>query len=77
MSGYSAEPNLEAMNGTSPVQARASGSGRVVLFTDNPVFRGHWLGSSKLLANAIFFASLVTAASGDSDGTEEEADEDM
>jgi hypothetical protein len=37
----------------------------VVLFTDNPVFRGHWLGTEKLLANAIFFSPVVKTGGGD------------
>jgi hypothetical protein len=33
----------------------SSGSGTVVLFAENPVYRGFWRGPSKLLTNAILF----------------------
>ncbi len=32
------------------------GSGSVVLFAENPVYRGFWLGPAKLLTNAVLFA---------------------
>ncbi len=73
VSGYIAGPNLEALKGSVPVQLHSHGSGRVVLLVDNPVFRGHWLGSAKLLANAVFF-SPVASVSGP--GEEDEASEE-
>ena len=33
----------------------SSGDGRVVLFAENPVYRGFWRGPAKLLTNAILF----------------------
>lgn len=35
------------------------GRGRVVLFADNPNFRGSWYGTNKLFLNAIFFGNLI------------------
>jgi len=35
------------------------GSGRVILFADNPNFRGAWYGTNKLFFNALFFGSEV------------------
>ncbi len=35
------------------------GSGRVVLFADNPNFRGSWFGTNKLFFNALFFGSQI------------------
>lgn len=64
VAGFVARPNLAALAGSVPLRLCPAGSGRVVLLTDNPVFRGHWHGSAKLLANAIFFTPLVTASSG-------------
>jgi hypothetical protein len=37
------------------VAVESSGSGTVVLFAENPVYRGFWRGPSKLLTNAILF----------------------
>ena len=35
------------------------GKGRVVLFADNPNFRGAWYGTNKLFENAVFFGNLI------------------
>ncbi len=35
------------------------GSGRVILFADNPNFRGSWYGTNKLFFNALFFGSQI------------------
>ena len=35
------------------------GRGRVVLFADNPNFRGSWFGTNKLFFNALFFGSQI------------------
>jgi hypothetical protein len=35
------------------------GSGRVVLFADNPNFRGSWYGTNRLFLNAIFLGSEI------------------
>jgi len=72
VSGSASKANLDAMKGTTPVQVRVVGSGRVILFTDNPIFRGHWLGTEKLLANALFFGPLVKSTGGDNEENEHE-----
>ena len=36
------------------------GQGRVVLFADNPNFRGTWYGTNKLFLNALFFGHLIS-----------------
>lgn len=71
VSGYISKTNQSTIKGTTPVQLRESGEGRVVFFTDNPVFRGHWLGTEKLLANAIFFSPLVRTGGGDDEKEEQ------
>lgn len=71
VSGSASKENLAALQGTTPLQVRVVGSGRVLLFTDNPVFRGHWLGTEKLLANALFFGGWVSAGGGGSSGEDE------
>ena len=71
VSGSASTANQDAMKTTTPVQVKVVDSGRVILFTDNPVFRGHWLGTEKLLANAIFFGSQVKSTGGDEDEEQE------
>jgi hypothetical protein len=35
------------------------GQGRVIMFSDNPNFRGIWYGTNKLFLNALFFGSVM------------------
>ncbi len=42
----------------SPVRA-----GRSILLTENPVFRGYWYGTNKVLLNAIFFGPVIRSSS--------------
>ncbi len=35
------------------------GRGRVVLFADNPNFRGSWYGTNRLFLNALFLGNLI------------------
>jgi hypothetical protein len=65
VSGSASTANLDALKLTTPVQVKPVDNGRVILMTDNPVFRGHWLGTEKLLANALFFAHLVKTEGGE------------
>ncbi|MCI2229813.1 zinc carboxypeptidase [Polaribacter sp. MSW13] len=36
-----------------------TGKGRVIMFADNPNFRGAWYGTNKLFMNSIFFGSII------------------
>lgn len=77
IAGYIGEENLKAMRGSAAIQVFSVGVGRVVAIPDNPVFRGHWHGTSKLLANAIFFAPTITSSSlSGNEDVEDEEDED-
>ena len=44
--------------GTPALIAERSGAGSVILFADNPNFRGYWYGTNKLFLNALFFSRL-------------------
>lgn len=59
ISGYISKPKLELLKSTVPFQLSKKGEGRVLYFTDNTNFRGFWLGTEKLLWNAIFFNKLM------------------
>ncbi len=56
LSGYISEENLELLKNTSAFKVNSKGSGKVIYFTDNPNFRAFWLGTSKLMMNALFFS---------------------
>lgn len=60
LSGYVNSANLEKLGGTASVIASGIGRGSVILFADNPNFRGMWYGTNKLLLNAIFFGNMVS-----------------
>ncbi len=57
-SGYVSEENAEALAGTAALIAERSGAGSVILFADNPNFRGYWYGTNKLFMNSVFFSTL-------------------
>jgi len=59
--GYSSAENIEALAGTPALVAERSGGGSVVLFADNPNFRGYWYGNNKLFLNSLFFSTLFEA----------------
>ena len=47
------------------------GSGRVILFADEPNFRGTWYGTNKLFLNALFLGSIMAAPGADYSEEEE------
>jgi hypothetical protein len=57
--GYVTKENLELMSQSASIIVSKKGKGRVVLFADNPNFRGSWFGTNKLFMNAVFFGSLI------------------
>jgi hypothetical protein len=59
LAGYVSADNLENLSGTPAVIATTLGGGVVVRFADDPAFRGVWYGSSRLVANAIFFGPVI------------------
>ena len=57
--GYITIENLEKMGKAASIVVSKIGSGRVVMFADNPNFRGSWYGTNKLFMNAVFFGSII------------------
>ncbi|HLT90357.1 MAG TPA: M14 family zinc carboxypeptidase [Woeseiaceae bacterium] len=58
LSGYASEANRIMLEGTAALIAERKKKGSVILFADNPNFRGYWYGTNKLFANAIFFSRV-------------------
>lgn len=54
LSGYVNKTNLEKLGGTASLIASGIGRGNVIMFVDNPNFRGMWYGTNKLFFNALF-----------------------
>jgi len=60
-SGYVSDENRDNLAGTPALIAERSGDGSVILFADNPNFRGYWYGTNKLFLNALFFSRVFDA----------------
>ena len=58
LSGYASEENQLLLAGTPALIAERYGMGSVILFADNPNFRGYWYGTNKLFLNALFFSTV-------------------
>jgi len=65
LTGYASQRRQEEIAGTPSVIAERKGRGAVILMADNPVFRGTFAGTEKLLMNAIFFSGLIDRPRGD------------
>ncbi|MBA4054728.1 MAG: zinc carboxypeptidase [Marivirga sp.] len=61
--GYLHKSNIKRIANTAAILVSAEGQGRIILFSDNPNFRGFWYGTNKLFLNALFFGSLTTVPS--------------
>lgn len=58
--GFISDENLEDnLKPSASLVVSPQGQGRVILFADNPNFRGSWYGTNKLFLNALFFGSLI------------------
>ena len=64
LSGYISKENYDRLKNSSIAGVSVMGQGRIIGFTDNLSFRAFWFGTNKILANAIFYGSLIDAASG-------------
>ncbi|MGY6555516.1 MAG: M14 family zinc carboxypeptidase [Wenzhouxiangella sp.] len=58
-SGYLSERNRERLGGTPALSASRQGQGLVVRMADDYLFRGYWVGTERLFANALFFGPIV------------------
>ncbi|WP_431164422.1 M14 family metallopeptidase [Tenacibaculum halocynthiae] len=59
LSGYISKENLKELKNSVPFKVQRFGRGKVIVFTDNTNFRGFWLGTNKLLMNAVFFGEIM------------------
>lgn len=62
-SGWLSKENSDAIKNSAAVIVNTLGSGRIINLDNNPNFRAFWLGGTKLMMNAIFFAKIINAAS--------------
>lgn len=58
--GYIHNAELKKVANSAAIVMSTDGQGRVILFSDNPNFRGTWYGTNKLFLNALFFGPLIS-----------------
>ncbi len=66
LSGYVSPQNRKDYLTKQPASVLINfrGSGKTILFSDDPLFRGTWLGTEKLFLNALFFGPQIRAFTG-------------
>jgi hypothetical protein len=63
--GYISETNLNTfLKPSASLLVSPLEKGRVVLFADNPNFRGSWYGTNRLFLNALFLGSRISVPKG-------------
>lgn len=62
VNGYLPAPLRARLGGTVWAQTLRVGQGNVVLFADDPTHRKYWLGTERLLINALFFSDYLAPA---------------
>lgn len=65
MAGYASERRQGEIAGTPAIVTHRLGSGALILFADNPVFRATFPGTERVLMNAISLDDLIDRTSGD------------
>ena len=58
--GYIHKTDIKRVANSAAVLFVPEGQGRVIMFSDNPNFRGTWYGTNKMFLNALFFGSLIS-----------------
>ncbi len=58
LSGYVNKTNLALVRSSSAIQRQSLGKGKVILFFDDPLFRGYWSGMHKIFLNAVFWGKM-------------------
>ena len=77
LSGFASEENVARIASTAVLRAERLGSGSVICIIDNPLFRGVWWGTRRLLSNAIYFGPVLKrTAPLDAAGDEDDAADD-
>lgn len=71
LAGFTSPEYVEQIRQAAALLAHNQGKGRVIAMTDNPVFRGYFVGSGRLLVNAMYLAKAFDTQE---DGAEGEAD---
>jgi hypothetical protein len=63
LAGYLPRGFESKVGPSASIAVSSVGRGRVIAAMDNPVFRGFWRGTEKLLMNAVFFGQIISPGS--------------
>lgn len=58
--GYLHKSSIKKVANSAAVLISGEGQGKVIMFSDNPNFRGIWYGTNKMFLNALFFGPVIT-----------------
>ncbi len=59
MAGYASDENVAKISHSASVVVVPKGTGRIIVISDNPTFRGFWHGTRRVLVNALFFGQQI------------------
>ncbi len=68
LAGFAASELVEQISQSATLVAHNYGKGRIIAMTDNPVFRGYFNGSSRLLVNALYLGKAFDTNVDDDEG---------
>ena len=71
LAGYMSKANQTHIAQATSILVQGLGKGKLIAFTDDMNFRGFWLGTSRVFANALYFGDVIKAV----EKTEDEVDE--
>lgn len=57
--GFITDKNMETLKRSASIIVSKINKGRVILFAENPNFRGSWYGTNKLFLNGLFFGDKI------------------
>ncbi|MFN3840930.1 MAG: M14 metallopeptidase family protein [Cyclobacteriaceae bacterium] len=58
--GYLHKATAPKVANSAAILLSGEGQGRIIMFSDNPNFRGTWYGTNKMFLNALFFGPVTT-----------------
>jgi len=61
LAGYISAENQKNLSGKTSILVQGVGKGKIIAFSDDMNFRGFWLGTSRVFANALYFGDLIQA----------------
>lgn len=71
LAGFTSPEYVAQIRQAASLLAHNLGRGRVIAMTDNPVFRGYFVGSGRILVNSLFLAKAFDSQETGDDGEEE------